>query len=40
VNFARQQHGEDDARAYHNPVDISDELPLKSVKTSHEAEKV
>uniref|UniRef100_A0A3Q1BNZ4 P-type phospholipid transporter n=1 Tax=Amphiprion ocellaris TaxID=80972 RepID=A0A3Q1BNZ4_AMPOC len=31
VNFARQQHGEeeDDSQAYNNPVDISDELPLE-----------
>ncbi|XP_075306746.1 phospholipid-transporting ATPase ABCA1 [Odontesthes bonariensis] len=40
VNFARQQHGEDEARAYYNPVDISNELPLKSLKTTQEAEKV
>ncbi|KAM6909437.1 phospholipid-transporting ATPase ABCA1 [Xenentodon cancila] len=40
VNFARHQHGEDDSQAYNNPVDISDELPLESVKTSREAENV
>ncbi|XP_069561182.1 phospholipid-transporting ATPase ABCA1 [Brachyistius frenatus] len=40
VNFARQQHGEDDARACDNPVDISDELPLECVKTIQEAQKV
>ncbi|XP_061566340.1 phospholipid-transporting ATPase ABCA1-like [Cololabis saira] len=40
VNFARHQHGEDDSRAHDNPVDISDELSLKSVKTSLEAKKV
>uniref|UniRef100_A0A3Q1GH78 P-type phospholipid transporter n=1 Tax=Acanthochromis polyacanthus TaxID=80966 RepID=A0A3Q1GH78_9TELE len=37
VNFARQQHGEeeDDAsQAYSNPVDISDELPLESRKSN------
>nr|XP_046235853.1 phospholipid-transporting ATPase ABCA1-like isoform X1 [Scatophagus argus] len=38
VNFARHQHAENDSRAYENPVDTSDELPLRSVKTSQEAE--
>uniref|UniRef100_A0A3Q1GHF5 P-type phospholipid transporter n=1 Tax=Acanthochromis polyacanthus TaxID=80966 RepID=A0A3Q1GHF5_9TELE len=41
VNFARQQHGEeeDDAsQAYSNPVDISDELPLESVRTTRGTE--
>uniref|UniRef100_A0A3Q2Q6M2 ATP-binding cassette sub-family A member 1-like n=1 Tax=Fundulus heteroclitus TaxID=8078 RepID=A0A3Q2Q6M2_FUNHE len=37
VNFA--QHREDDSRAYSNPVDLADELPLKSLQTSLEAEK-
>ncbi|XP_028284635.1 ATP-binding cassette sub-family A member 1 isoform X2 [Parambassis ranga] len=32
VNFARHQHGEEDSQAYSNPVDISDELPLETVK--------
>lgn len=40
VNFAKHQHGEKDSQAYDNPVDTSDELPLKSLKTSHDAEKV
>ncbi|XP_044040431.1 phospholipid-transporting ATPase ABCA1-like isoform X2 [Siniperca chuatsi] len=40
VNFARHQHGDKDSQAYVNPVDTSDELPLESVKTSQEAEKV
>ncbi|KAM9717085.1 phospholipid-transporting ATPase ABCA1 isoform 2-T3 [Menidia menidia] len=40
VNFARQQQGEDEIQAYYNPVDISDELPLESVKASQEAKKV
>ncbi|XP_028420639.1 ATP-binding cassette sub-family A member 1 isoform X1 [Perca flavescens] len=40
VNFARHQHGEEDSKAYDNAVDTSDELPLQSVKTSQEAEKV
>ncbi|XP_078132550.1 phospholipid-transporting ATPase ABCA1 isoform X3 [Sander vitreus] len=40
VNFARHQHGEEDSKAYYNAVDTSDELPLQSVKTSQEAEKV
>ncbi|KAM9335582.1 phospholipid-transporting ATPase ABCA1 [Symphorus nematophorus] len=39
VNFAKDQHAED-SQAYDNPVDTSDELPLQSVKTSQEAEKV
>lgn len=29
VNFAREQHAEDDSRAYDNPVDTADELPLR-----------
>ncbi|GLD53698.1 ATP-binding cassette sub-family A member 1-like isoform X1 [Lates japonicus] len=40
VNFAKHQHGEEVSQAYDNPVDTSDELPLQSVKTSQEAEKV
>ncbi|KAM4564931.1 phospholipid-transporting ATPase ABCA1 [Fundulus diaphanus] len=40
VNFAQHQHGEDDSRTYSNPVDITDELPLKSLQTSQEAEKL
>ncbi|XP_037832519.1 phospholipid-transporting ATPase ABCA1 isoform X2 [Kryptolebias marmoratus] len=40
VNFAKHQHDEDNSRAYSNPVDISDELPLKAVQTSNEAKKV
>ncbi|XP_039678841.1 phospholipid-transporting ATPase ABCA1-like [Perca fluviatilis] len=40
VNFARHQHGEEDSKAYYNAVDTSDELPLQSLKTSQEAEKV
>uniref|UniRef100_A0AAQ5YL57 P-type phospholipid transporter n=1 Tax=Amphiprion ocellaris TaxID=80972 RepID=A0AAQ5YL57_AMPOC len=42
VNFARQQHGEeeDDSQAYNNPVDISDELPLESARTTRGTEKV
>ncbi|XP_031140894.1 phospholipid-transporting ATPase ABCA1-like isoform X1 [Sander lucioperca] len=40
VNFARHQHGEEDSKAYYNAVDTSDELPLQSVKTSQEAERV
>ncbi|XP_037549875.1 phospholipid-transporting ATPase ABCA1-like [Nematolebias whitei] len=40
VNFASHQHDEDDSRAYSNPVDISDELPLNAVQTSNEAKTV
>uniref|UniRef100_A0A4W6E0C7 P-type phospholipid transporter n=1 Tax=Lates calcarifer TaxID=8187 RepID=A0A4W6E0C7_LATCA len=40
VNFAKHQHGEEESQAYDNAVDTSDELPLQSVKTSQEAEKV
>uniref|UniRef100_A0A3Q3GSS5 P-type phospholipid transporter n=1 Tax=Labrus bergylta TaxID=56723 RepID=A0A3Q3GSS5_9LABR len=36
VNFARHQHDENESAAYDNPVDVSDELPLKTVKTVHE----
>ncbi|XP_041634758.1 phospholipid-transporting ATPase ABCA1-like isoform X2 [Cheilinus undulatus] len=36
VNFARDQHGENDSQSYDNPVDITDELPLQSVKTIQE----
>lgn len=37
VNFAREQHAEDDCHVYDNRVDTADELPLQPV---HEAEKV
>uniref|UniRef100_A0A671UPG0 P-type phospholipid transporter n=1 Tax=Sparus aurata TaxID=8175 RepID=A0A671UPG0_SPAAU len=40
VNFAREQHEDKDCEAYDNPVDTSDELPLKSVRTGREAEMV
>lgn len=40
VNFARQQHGEEDSEAYSNPVDISDELPMENVRTSQGAKRV
>ncbi|KAK2863192.1 hypothetical protein Q5P01_002725 [Channa striata] len=40
VNFAKDQHGEEDSGGYDNPVDTSDELPLQSVKTSAEAVKL
>lgn len=40
VNFAQHQHGEEDSKAYSNPVDITDELPLNSLQTSKEADKV
>ncbi|KAF3697971.1 ATP-binding cassette sub-family A member 7 [Channa argus] len=40
VNFAKDQHGEEDSQAYDNPVDASDELPLHSVKTTEEAVKL
>uniref|UniRef100_A0A8C4INI3 P-type phospholipid transporter n=1 Tax=Dicentrarchus labrax TaxID=13489 RepID=A0A8C4INI3_DICLA len=40
VSFARHQHVENDSQAYENLVDTSDEIPLESVKTSQEAEKV
>ncbi|KAI3376454.1 hypothetical protein L3Q82_016915 [Scortum barcoo] len=40
VNFARHQHGEKDSEVYDNPVDTSDELPMESVKTSRDAERV
>ncbi|KAM6959867.1 phospholipid-transporting ATPase ABCA1 [Tautogolabrus adspersus] len=36
VNFARHQHDENNSPAYDNPVDISDELPLETVKTIRE----
>lgn len=29
VNFAREQQAEDESRTYDNPVDTSDELPLR-----------
>uniref|UniRef100_A0A3B5KYM5 ABC transporter domain-containing protein n=1 Tax=Xiphophorus couchianus TaxID=32473 RepID=A0A3B5KYM5_9TELE len=38
VNFARHQHGEDDSQAYSNPVDVTDELPMRSLRASREAE--
>lgn len=31
MNFAREQHAEDDSKAYNNPVDTTDELPLRPV---------
>ncbi|XP_054907006.1 phospholipid-transporting ATPase ABCA1-like isoform X1 [Poeciliopsis prolifica] len=34
VNFAHHQHGEEDSKAYSNPVDITDELPLRSLQTA------
>lgn len=34
VNFAKHQHGQNDSEAYDNPVDTSDELPLKTMKTN------
>lgn len=37
VNFAKEQHEEDESQAYDNPVDTSDELPLQFVRTSEEA---
>uniref|UniRef100_A0A3P9ATS2 P-type phospholipid transporter n=1 Tax=Maylandia zebra TaxID=106582 RepID=A0A3P9ATS2_9CICH len=40
VNFARQQHDEEDSEAYSNPVDVSDELPLEYLRSSQGAEKV
>ncbi|KAM9425735.1 phospholipid-transporting ATPase ABCA1 [Pholidichthys leucotaenia] len=40
VNFAKDQQGEEDSQAYSNAVDTSDELPLQSVRTSKEREKV
>lgn len=41
VNFARQQLGEEAGEgAYDNPVDTSDEVPMKCVKASDAAEKV
>lgn len=40
VNFARHQHAEEDSEAYDNPVDTSDELPLRSVRTSQDAKNV
>ncbi|XP_056298859.1 phospholipid-transporting ATPase ABCA1-like [Pseudoliparis swirei] len=38
VNFAKHQHGEENSQAYDNAVDTSDEMPMKSMKTSQEAE--
>lgn len=32
MNFAREQHTEDNSEAYENPVDTADEVPLRSVK--------
>lgn len=29
VNFAREQQAEDESRTYDNPVDTTDELPLR-----------
>lgn len=40
VNFAREQNEEDDSGAYHNKVDTSDELPLRSVRTSYRGQRV
>ncbi|XP_015249332.1 PREDICTED: ATP-binding cassette sub-family A member 1-like isoform X2 [Cyprinodon variegatus] len=40
VNFAQLQHVEDESQTYSNPVDITDELTLKSLKTSRGAENV
>nr|ALU63310.1 ATP-binding cassette transporter subfamily A member 1-like protein [Oryzias melastigma] len=33
VNFAKQQHDEEDLQGYDNSVDLSDEFPLKKVET-------
>ncbi|XP_017165744.1 ATP-binding cassette sub-family A member 1 isoform X4 [Poecilia reticulata] len=38
VNFARHQHGEDDSQAHSNPVDITDEMPLRSLRRPRGAE--
>uniref|UniRef100_A0A3B3V8X0 P-type phospholipid transporter n=1 Tax=Poecilia latipinna TaxID=48699 RepID=A0A3B3V8X0_9TELE len=38
VNFARHQHGEDDSQAHSNPVDITDEMPLRSLRRTRGAE--
>ncbi|KAF7230341.1 phospholipid-transporting ATPase ABCA1 isoform X1 [Nothobranchius furzeri] len=40
VNFAKHQHEEDESHAYGNHVDISDELPLRTMQTTNEAQKV
>lgn len=32
VNFAREQQAEDDSGAYDNPVDTTDELPLRPLQ--------
>lgn len=37
VNFAKQQHAEDECHAYDNRVDVADELPLRPM---HLEEKV
>uniref|UniRef100_A0A8C6KAE5 ABC transporter domain-containing protein n=1 Tax=Nothobranchius furzeri TaxID=105023 RepID=A0A8C6KAE5_NOTFU len=37
VNFAKHQHEEDESHAYGNHVDISDELPLRTMQTTNEA---
>ncbi|XP_056156372.1 phospholipid-transporting ATPase ABCA1-like [Lampris incognitus] len=39
VNFARQQHDEEESKSHENPVDTSDELPMHLV-TSQAVEKV
>lgn len=40
MNFARHQQGEEHSQAYDNKVDIADEVPLKSVRSSEEIEKL
>lgn len=37
VNFAREQHAEDERHAYDNRVDTTDELPLRPM---HEEDKL
>uniref|UniRef100_A0A3P9L2N4 P-type phospholipid transporter n=1 Tax=Oryzias latipes TaxID=8090 RepID=A0A3P9L2N4_ORYLA len=40
VNFAKEQHDEEDLQAHDNPVDLSDEFPLKKVETVSAANEV
>lgn len=40
MNFAKEQHDEEDLQAHDNPVDLSDEFPLKKVETVSAANEV
>lgn len=40
VNFAKEQHEDEDSEAYDNKVDTSDELPLRSMRASYGGHRV